>query len=103
MPCPGAYQPGWGKRRSTGARGIPCPGRSGGVFDSARNTRDHLWTVAAAALLALAAALMALSAAPKTAEAAKGGTCESFAVTTGGQTFRGDQDRTIRAAAVGEI
>lgn len=72
------------------------------MSDSARNTRAHLWAVAAAALLALAAALVALSAAPKPAEAAKGGTCESFAVSTGGQTFRGDQDRTIPAAAVGD-
>jgi hypothetical protein len=72
------------------------------VYGSARNTGARLWAVAAAAILALVAAILALSAAPQPAEAAKAGTCESFAVSTGGQTFRGDQDRTIRAAAVGD-
>ena len=56
--------------------------------------------MAAAALLALAAVL-ALSAVPEPAEAAKSGTCRAFSVTTGGNTFRGDQDRNIPAVRVG--
>jgi hypothetical protein len=71
------------------------------VFDSTRKTRAHLWAMATAALLALAAAIVVLSAAPGPAEAAKSGTCRAFSVTTGGQTFRGDQDRNIPAARVG--
>lgn len=72
------------------------------MYDSARKTRARLLAVAAAALLALAAALVALSAAPQPAEAAKSGTCRPFSVTTGGQTFRGDQDTVVPAARVGQ-
>ena len=45
--------------------------------------------------IAAAAALAATLAVAPAAHAAKGGTCESFAVTVNGTTFRGDQKRTI--------
>jgi hypothetical protein len=59
-----------------------------------------LWVSVALALLLCGFALLASLPAP--AEAAKGGTCASFSVTTGGNTFRGDQTRTIRAGQVGD-
>jgi hypothetical protein len=59
------------------------------------------WLVIAACMLVLFV-FAAVVATPERAQAAKGGTCERFTVSTGGQTFRGDQDRTIRAGRVGE-
>jgi hypothetical protein len=71
------------------------------VIGSTRNLRPHfLWLGVAGVTLALFVFVLMVSA-PKPAEAAKGGTCEQFSVTTGGQTFRGDQKRTIPAAQVG--
>jgi len=48
---------------------------------------------------ALAVGAMSVVATP--AEAAKSGSCSGFSVSTGGQTFTGDQDRTLRADQVG--
>ena len=61
-----------------------------------------LWVGVAAALALVVSALALLGSSPSPAEAAKGGTCSAFSVTTGGTTYRGDQDRTIRAAQVGD-
>ncbi len=49
-----------------------------------------LWLGVAVGILALAVFALTVSAS-RPAEAAKAGTCESFSVSTGGQTFRGDQ------------
>ena len=68
-----------------------------------RSLRSPLaWLVAAGVVFALAVFALTVSAS-KPAEAAKAGTCESFRVTTApGQTFRGDQKRTIPAGQVGD-
>lgn len=42
-----------------------------------------------------------MSTLPGEANAAKSGSCAAFSVTTGGQTYRGDQDRLIPAGRVG--
>ena len=56
------------------------------VVGLARNLKSHLWLgVLAAMLLLIGVAL--LGSLPTPAEAAKGGTCESFSVTTGGKTY----------------
>ena len=66
----------------------------------ARHLKPYLWLgVLASMLLLIGAAL--LGSLPTRAEAAKGGTCESFSVTTGGKTYSGDQKRTIPAGQVG--
>ena len=61
-----------------------------------------LWVSVAAlvALLLCGAALLATLPAP--AEAAKGGTCAAFTISTGGRTFSGDQTRSIPADRVGD-
>ena len=69
--------------------------------ESVRNSRPYLWLgVAGAVLLLVCSILLGYLTTP--AEAAKGGTCESFAVSTGGTTYRGDQTRTIPADRVGD-
>jgi hypothetical protein len=60
-----------------------------------------LWLGLAVGVLALVVFALTVSAS-KPAEAAKSGSCGAFSVITGGQTFRGDQDRTIPAARVGQ-
>jgi hypothetical protein len=66
-----------------------------------RNLRTHLpWLVIAACMVALAAFALTVPA-TKPAEAAKAGTCAAFTVSTGGQTFSGNQTRTIPASQVG--
>jgi len=54
----------------------------------------------ATATVALTLGSVGLAASP--VQAAKGGTCQGFTVSTGGQTYSGDQDRTIRASQVGD-
>lgn len=54
----------------------------------------------AALLLLVCSALIGYLSSP--AEAAKGGTCAAFSVSTGGKTYRGDQSRTIPADSVGD-
>jgi hypothetical protein len=71
------------------------------LFSTPRRHLALAWVVAAAGMLALA--VLALTVLPSTrpAEAAKAGTCERFTVTTGGQTFTGDQKRTLQPSQVG--
>lgn len=59
----------------------------------------RLWAAGAALLVAVSVLFWSV---PSPAEAAKGGTCAAFSVTTGGNTYRGDQDRIIRDGRVGE-
>jgi hypothetical protein len=61
-----------------------------------------LWVSVAVVLALLLCAFASMASLPAPAEAAKGGTCAAFSVTTGGNTFRGDQTRTIRASQVGD-
>jgi hypothetical protein len=61
-----------------------------------------LWVGVAALVALLLCGLALLASLPAPAEAAKGGTCAAFAVSTGGKTFSGDQTRTIPADRVGE-
>jgi hypothetical protein len=68
----------------------------------ARNFRLHLLWLGIAFAMLLLSGIALLASVPSPASAAKGGTCEGFKVTTGGRTFSGDQDRTIRASRVGE-
>ena len=58
--------------------------------------------LAAAAALACLIGVSALGNSAPPAEAAKDGSCAGFAVTAAGRTYRGDQDRRLRAAQVGE-
>lgn len=68
----------------------------------ARGARGRpLWAIACAVALLLSGFLV-LATLPPAAEAAKGGTCAAFSVTTGGTTYRGDQDRTIPADRIGD-
>jgi hypothetical protein len=67
----------------------------------ARNARPYLWAGAAAITISLVC-IAVLASFPSPAEAAKGGTCAAFSVTTGGTTYRGDQTRTIPADKVGD-
>src|SRR5262245_31682883 len=59
----------------------------------------HRRPFVAAAAVALAVGGLGLTSAP--VQAAKGGTCQGYTVSTGGRTFTGDQDRTIPASQVG--
>lgn len=61
-----------------------------------------MWVGVAAAFALLLSVLVLLGSSPSPAEAAKGGTCAAFSVTTGGITYRGDQDRSIPADRVGD-
>src|SRR5215208_3903090 len=71
------------------------------TFDFVRRSRAYLpWVAAVAAILLVGFAI--LSSVTRPAEAAKGGTCSSFTVSTDGRSFSGDQDRTIRASQVGQ-
>lgn len=66
-----------------------------------RNRRSR-WSWSGVAVIAvLLASVAALSPRTTPVEAAKGGTCEPFTVTTGGRTYTGDQDTIIPAAQVG--
>jgi len=60
-----------------------------------------LWVSVAAVLALLLCGFAVLGSLSSPAEAAKGGTCAAFSVTTGGTTYRGDQTRTIPADRVG--
>jgi hypothetical protein len=66
----------------------------GAMYGTARNVRSYTWLAVALAMLTAAVIAVVVST-PDRARAAKGGTCEGYSVTTGGQTFRGDQKRTI--------
>jgi hypothetical protein len=71
------------------------------TFDFVRRSKAYLpWVAAVAAILLVGFAI--LSSVTRTAEAAKGGTCSGFTVSTDGRSFSGDQDRTIRASQVGQ-
>jgi hypothetical protein len=68
-----------------------------------RSLRSPLpWLVGAGVVFVLLAVFVVLASTPEEARAAKAGTCESFAVSTGGQTFNGDQKRTVPAGQVGD-
>jgi hypothetical protein len=70
------------------------------TFDFVRRSRAYLpWVGVVAAILLVG--FVILSSVTRPAEAAKGGTCSSFTVSTDGRSFSGDQDRTIRASQVG--
>ena len=71
------------------------------MYGIVRNVRSYAWVALALAMLA-AVVLAVVVATPERAQAAKGGTCEAFSVTTGGKTYTGDQKRTIPAAQVGD-
>jgi hypothetical protein len=69
-----------------------------GYFGGLRERWPWL-VVAAGILVGLVFALTVSTTGP--AQAAKAGTCEGFRVSTGGETFSGDQKRTLRAGRVG--
>lgn len=70
------------------------------MYSLVRGARAYLWLLAGGAVLLLSG-LIVLGSTPAPADAAKAGTCQAFSVTTGGTTYSGDQDRTIRAGQVG--
>jgi hypothetical protein len=68
-----------------------------------RNVRTYAWlTLALAMLAAIIFAAVMVGSTPERAQAAKGGTCERFTVTTGGRTFTVDQKRTLQPNQVGQ-
>jgi hypothetical protein len=68
---------------------------------SVKYIRPHLIWLGAAGAMLLLVCLAVLSSVSAPAEAAKGGTCEQFSVSTGGKTYSGDQKLTIPANQVG--
>lgn len=67
----------------------------------ARSARPHIAWLSIVGAMVLLSGFAVMSTLPSEANAAKSGSCSSFAVSTGGQTFRGDQDRVIPAGQVG--
>jgi hypothetical protein len=78
-----------------------APGRSDVLLVTIRSLRPYLWLGVVLAMLLLVGSTM-LGRMSSPALAAKGGTCAAFTVSTGGTTYRGDQDRTIPADRVGD-
>jgi hypothetical protein len=70
------------------------------VYGTVKNIKTYAWLSLALAMLA-AIIFAVMVSTPERAQAAKGGTCEQFSVSTGGKTYSGDQKRTIPAAQVG--
>lgn len=72
------------------------------LTDALRALRSHEERLAATAALAGLLGFASVAGPAIPVAAAKGGICTGFAVTIGGQTYRGDQDRTIRPGQIGE-
>jgi hypothetical protein len=64
------------------------------VYSNVRNVRSYEYLAVVLAMLAAVDFAVVVST-PERAQAAKGGTCAGYSVTTRGQTFTGDQKRTI--------
>jgi hypothetical protein len=73
------------------------------VYGPVRNVRTYAWLALALAMLAAIILAAVMVSTPERAQAAKAGTCERFTVSTGGQTFSGDQKRTLQPSQVGPI
>jgi len=71
------------------------------VYGPVRNVRTYAWLALALAMLAAIILAAVMVSTPERAQAAKAGTCERFTVSTGGQTFSGDQKRTLQPSQVG--
>jgi hypothetical protein len=71
------------------------------VYGSVRKVRTYAWLALALAMLAAIILAAVMVSTPERAQAAKAGTCERFTVSTGGQTFSGDQKRTLQPSQVG--
>jgi len=70
------------------------------VYGPVKNIKTYAWLSLALAMLA-AIIFAVMFSTPERAQAAKGGTCEQFSVSTGGKTYSGDQKLTIPANQVG--
>lgn len=71
------------------------------MYGPVRNVRTYAWLALALAMLAAIILAAVMVSTPERAQAAKAGTCERFTVSTGGQTFSGDQKRTLQPSQVG--
>ena len=71
------------------------------MYGPVRNVRTYAWLSLALAMLAAIIFAAVMVSTPERVQAAKGGTCERFTVSTGGQTFSGDQKRTLQPSQVG--
>jgi len=78
------------------------PMRRKAVYGTVRNVRLYAWLPLALAMIA-AVIFAVMVSTPERAQAAKGGTCAGYSVSTGGQTFTGDQKRSIPASQVGDM